>query len=157
MLCSRSLEDRINIYCAHEWKHFVETKKTSRPLWFLVNSQSVYDRLVRKTHRLYWKTLGENNIKQMITKILNTCRMCSKHFVLTWEKHEVQEPHFTDNKEIKTNANWFLFVGCACITLWFSFSTRYCWLCLGIGNREGERELAWDLQLRVGIILMSYV
>lgn len=75
----------------------------------------------------------------MITKILNTCRMCSKHFVLTWEKHEVQEPHFTDNKEIKTNANWFLFVGCTCITLWFFFSTRYCWLCLGIGNGRGER------------------
>jgi hypothetical protein len=26
MLCSRTLEGRINIYYAHEWNHFVETK-----------------------------------------------------------------------------------------------------------------------------------
>jgi hypothetical protein len=78
--------------------------KTSRP--FLVNFQSMHVRLVIESHKLKlkWKTLEERNVKQMVTKILNTCRMYSKPFILTWKKHEMKEHHFTGSKTGKTNA-----------------------------------------------------
>lgn len=73
----------------------------------------------------------------MVTKISNTCRMCSKHFVLTWEKHEIQEYHFIGNKRGKNKCQLIPFCGWSCSISWFSFSTR---LADCFWEQEAERE-----------------
>lgn len=69
-------------------------------------SQSLHDRSTMETQKLNWENLEERNIKHMAAEISKTCRMCSRHFgtILSREKHEIQEHHFTARKRGKREA-----------------------------------------------------
>ncbi|XP_074216496.1 uncharacterized protein LOC123615187 isoform X2 [Camelus bactrianus] len=72
------------------------------------HSKSIHDRSTMETHKLNWENLEERNIKNMATKISQTCRMCSRHFgtILSRENHEIQEHHFTASKRAQMSTGF---------------------------------------------------
>ncbi|XP_044889895.1 2'-5'-oligoadenylate synthase 3-like isoform X1 [Felis catus] len=72
------------------------------------HSKSLHDRSAMETHKLNWENLEERNIKHMAAEISKTCRMCSRHFgtILSREKHEIQEHHFTARKRAQMSTGF---------------------------------------------------